>query len=506
VWGQLAMAVAMAAGCSGANREFLPGLGGSGGGSSGGVESGGGAAGGKLGSSGGGAAGAGAGMPGAAGSEAGGAEAGMPGELGAGAGGDAPVGSNAVCGDGALQSPEECNDGDAKAPDGCVNCKRVAGWTCTGSPSSCTPICGDGLKVGNEACDDGNSDNSDACTSACRCGPGRGGADCEPLFEEITPSDRNGVATAVSRDGSRVAGNWGSNGSFRWARATGVTPIALPGTSAVEFSFVYGMNADASVVVGTYLSTPDPGTREIHRAATWTSAGMALLTTTDPDTVPPDSHFSDVSATATNVDGTVIVGHFSPLPNARQAFKWSPASNMVELAASPSDAVALSADGSVAVGSTGDPPIAVRWRLSGASAQALTIPSGYTQSVAEAVSVDGGVIYGTLTSETGDAAFRTTSDGQTALLSGTAVSTTRVVGCSADGKIAVGVDTRGSTWIWDQAAGKLVWLGAVLSSAGVNLNGALLTAHAVSANGDVIVGSSSRDGGDTSRAFIAHWR
>src|SRR5437762_4280402 len=64
------------------------------------------------------------------------------------------------CGNGVVESGETCDDGNptgnAASGDGCsTTCQIETGWTCTGSPSVCTPVCGDGLLKGNERCDDG---------------------------------------------------------------------------------------------------------------------------------------------------------------------------------------------------------------------------------------------------------------------------------------------------------------------------------------------------------------
>jgi hypothetical protein len=43
------------------------------------------------------------------------------------------------------------------ATDGCsATCSTEGGWSCTGSPSTCSTLCGDGVRAGAEACDDGN--------------------------------------------------------------------------------------------------------------------------------------------------------------------------------------------------------------------------------------------------------------------------------------------------------------------------------------------------------------
>jgi len=66
------------------------------------------------------------------------------------------------------------------------------------------------------------------------------------------------------------------------------------------------------------------------------------------------------------------------------------------------------------------------------------------------------------------------------------------------------VDGMNSTWIWDQSSAKLSYLAPVLNSFGANLNGAVLTARAISTDGNIIGGTSTRAG--VTRGFIARWR
>jgi len=83
------------------------------------------------------------------------------------------VGDACDCGDGLVVSGEQCDDGVPANGDGCSSsCTIEPGWTCSGSPSLCTPICGDGLIVGTEQCDDAGSSSGDGCSSTCAIEPG----------------------------------------------------------------------------------------------------------------------------------------------------------------------------------------------------------------------------------------------------------------------------------------------------------------------------------------------
>lgn len=60
---------------------------------------------------------------------------------------------NPICGDGLIKGTEACDDSNTNSGDGCSNsCTVETGWTCSGTPSSCTPILTDGLCVGPETC------------------------------------------------------------------------------------------------------------------------------------------------------------------------------------------------------------------------------------------------------------------------------------------------------------------------------------------------------------------
>ncbi|MCU0672337.1 MAG: DUF4215 domain-containing protein [Myxococcota bacterium] len=75
-----------------------------------------------------------------------------------------------VCGDDVISGDETCDDGNTTAGDGCSStCQREPGWSCTGSPSTCTFTCGNGAvdAAAGENCDDGNSTAGDGCSAVC---------------------------------------------------------------------------------------------------------------------------------------------------------------------------------------------------------------------------------------------------------------------------------------------------------------------------------------------------
>ncbi len=128
--------------------------------------------------------------------------------------GSEPSDCSPVCGDGTVTDIELCDDiGALGAPltpvngDGCSDiCTIEPEYTCTGTPSRCTPICGDGLLKDNvhfeaectggddlkcdEECDDGNTVDLDGCDS-----------DCKVEVGWVCTSVDNSVCSSVCGDG-----------------------------------------------------------------------------------------------------------------------------------------------------------------------------------------------------------------------------------------------------------------------------------------------------------------
>ncbi len=85
--------------------------------------------------------------------------------------------STAACGNGMREGTEACDDGNPTSGDGCTGCRVDTGYTCTGSPSSCSPTCGDGMIIGAEQCDGSNLGGQTCLT---RGFPGGGALACSP--------------------------------------------------------------------------------------------------------------------------------------------------------------------------------------------------------------------------------------------------------------------------------------------------------------------------------------
>lgn len=82
---------------------------------------------------------------------------------------DYAAASSPVCGNGSIESGEACDDSNALSGDGCSSaCAVESGFSCSGTPSSCSTTCGDGIIAGTEQCDDSNTTSGDGCSSTCQ--------------------------------------------------------------------------------------------------------------------------------------------------------------------------------------------------------------------------------------------------------------------------------------------------------------------------------------------------
>jgi probable HAF family extracellular repeat protein len=124
-------------------------------------------------------------------------------------------------------------------------------------------------------------------------------------------------------------------------------------------------------------------------------------------------------AVAVSADGRVVVGTSTTWPPYEQAFRWTAEEGMVGLGFVPpgeysSVARAVNADGTVIVGMSGAE--AFRWTAETGMVGLGDLPGGYVSSSAYAVSADGSVVVGAGQTDDGYAAFRwTEGDGMVAL-------------------------------------------------------------------------------------------
>jgi probable HAF family extracellular repeat protein len=124
------------------------------------------------------------------------------------------------------------------------------------------------------------------------------------------PNTNESEAIAVSGDGSVVAGNstGGTTHLFRWTAAAGMTDLGVLAGSYE--SFAKAISLDGKVIVGTSTSSFSTGVKTL-RAIRWTEAtGIQTIEdwlATAGVAVPASMHLT--TATATNRDGSVVVGN-----------------------------------------------------------------------------------------------------------------------------------------------------------------------------------------------------
>ncbi|MDP2808941.1 MAG: autotransporter domain-containing protein [Rhodocyclaceae bacterium] len=307
------------------------------------------------------------------------------------------------------------------------------------------------------------------------------------------------TAYGVSGDGSVVVGSSDIGNAweaFRWTQAGGMVGLGdLPNGSF--YSFAYGVSSDGSVVVGS--GNGSNGTEAFR----WTSAGMVGL-----GDLPEGNAYS--IAYGVSGDGSVVVGLGYSITG-QEAFRWTSA-GMVGLGDLPegtfsSVAYGVNSDGSVVVGRgtslSGNE--AFRWTSAGMVGLG-DLPGSTFNSAAYGVSGDGSVVVGYGYSLSGREAFRWTSAGMVGLgdLTGSTFNSA-ARGVSSDGSVVVGYGTTISgneAFRWTAATG-MQRVADWLTAAGVTVAPGYMmeTAYGVSADGSVVVGSSSGPSG--TEAFIA---
>lgn len=207
-----------------------------------------------------------------------------------------------------------------------------------------------------------------------------------------------------------------------------------------------------------------------------------------------------------SADGSVVIGYSNPTgSNNFHAFRWTSGGSMVELVNTlngpNSYAYAVNADGSVVVGQAetpGNGARAVRWNANGTMDNLGTL--GGTNSQANAVSADGSIVVGwSNVNGGGDHAFRWVEGGLiediTTTIGTLGGSVSRANGISADGSVIVGyAETPG------QGGRAVRWTSAGIDSLDT-LGGTNSEAKGVSEDGSVIVGWSNMNGGLGDRAF-----
>jgi probable HAF family extracellular repeat protein len=322
----------------------------------------------------------------------------------------------------------------------------------------------------------------------------------------LSSGDDSG-ASGVSDDGSVVVGVSGAGifqNAFRWTPATGMQPLGTPagftGTGNVEIS------ADGSTIAASFYS-PDSPTAVPSRAYRWTPGGgfVALGTLGGR----PQDHSA---AMAVSADGSVIVGQSGNANADVEAFRWT-AAGMTGLGFAPpssrfSWALDVTPDGSTVVGgSNGSNGNLHHFRWTPQSGMVtLSEPPDILYSKAEAVSDDGHVVVGSASvGSPQGSAYRWTESGGLKLLRvapGDAKEIARDV--SGDGNIVVG-DAQFGAFIWDPLHGMRSLRDVLITEYGLGpqLAGWTLgSAEAISSDGRAIVGGGTNPAGQY-EAFLA---
>lgn len=338
-----------------------------------------------------------------------------------------------------------------------------------------------------------------------QCTPGGGCADA-PIFLDSLAGADSSRANGVSADGSVVVGTASlppmETRAFRWTSSGGTVSL---GTLGGDYSSATEVSADGTTVVGAASTSGGD-----LRAFRWTSGGgMVDLGTLGG----PDSLARDV-----NADGSVVVGSSNLVGNSSfHAYRWTSGGmvNLGTLGGDWSSADAVNGDGSVVVGesrTTNNAAVrAFRWTSGGGLVDLGTL--GGTDSRANEVSADGAVVVGSseIAGDVAHRAFRWTAGGGMENI-GTLGVQSFAYGVNADGSVIVGTlgmvsgdpdSERAFRWT---ASGGMQDLNTLLSNAGVNMSGVVLTeATAVSGNGQFIVGQEGTFSGGVARAYIVRY-
>jgi probable HAF family extracellular repeat protein len=320
------------------------------------------------------------------------------------------------------------------------------------------------------------------------------------------------IATDVSADGRVVVGQGtGTSTShpFRWTPEDGMVALRDPTGDLFCCGAANAVSADGGVVVG--YAANSALNREAFR---WTPGtemvGLGLL----PDG-SLESSVSDVSA-----DGSVLVGRSDSVASSTEAFRWTADQGMVGLGRAPgaafSLAAAVSADGSVVVGQSGNRDAlsnfeeAFRWTAGSGIVGLGYFPGNWRRSGASDVSADGSVVVGYAYLDSGNAgAFRWTSE--TGMISLGSLPDSRediAFGTSGDGNVVVGrsygrFGNPDEAFIWTQIAGMRNLRDVLVARGSTGLDGWILSsANAVSENGRWVVGMGINPSGNF-EAFLA---
>jgi len=298
------------------------------------------------------------------------------------------------------------------------------------------------------------------------------------------PDSRGGL-WGVSADGHvGVGGSSTSPGfvaPFYWTRETGPISLHSGGVPEGDSSQATQASADGSVIVG----------QDSNRAFRWTrDGGMQYL-------IPSSGPFDYSEAWGVSDDGSVVVGMRNTEAATTEAFRWTTAGGYTRLSELPGYAYAVSGDGKVAAGWVYDAgkTLAVRWTDRGME-RLGDLSGGNGGSNVMALSSDGSIAVGVSAAPRADEVAFLWREGvgmrSLKSLSAGPAFPGQPYDMSADGSVVVGTADFGSgyvAFVWDAAHGMRPLNDILTSDYGLDLSGwTLRTAFGVSADGRTIVG------------------
>jgi probable HAF family extracellular repeat protein len=168
------------------------------------------------------------------------------------------------------------------------------------------------------------------------------------------PPGTGGSAGGINRDGSVLVGGM-NHRPFRWTRSGGAVPLPVPTDWSAD-GFATAVSADGSVVAGMLFNSPGQ-----RRAFRWTQAGGTALLDQPAGIVA-----SEVNAVSP--DGSTVVGRAYDANDVNQPFRWTAAGGFQLLGHLPgfpaepapshvSGAVGATADGSIIIGTESVGPV-----------------------------------------------------------------------------------------------------------------------------------------------------
>lgn len=432
----------------------------------------------------------------------------------------AEVGFSAALGKACGSGPSICSQQDVCGADGTCQPNHEAPGTGCGNradsacdhPDSCDGNggCQSNRVANGDACDDGLfCTQADSCQGGIcvqgkqpNCGGGQGcdetANQCFTLFQAIGGLEFR----ALSGDGSTLAGSAGGV-AVRWTQRLGLEVLDV--SPETESSVATAVSTDGAVVVGTatlagVTSPPVP--------FRWSGQqGMVLIEEAPFGRNNPTAPTLSVSGLSGDGEAFVGIHGCDPYPDC-QAYRWAPSTGFVDLGSSGgdyADANAVSADGTVVVGDTGNGTreVAFQWTPAQGFVELPFDPLWY-QSHAADVSSDGAIVVGYHTRRgaefTEQAAYWSSGFASEMSVPLDWV-TSEASAVNTDGSMIVGTATtvEGTTapWLWDRGSNEFRWVKDVLAATGANVEGWTLTSVRISDDGRVLAGSGTGPGGVT---------